>query len=1270
MSAMQNFDVVEAPLTGVHLVEANAGTGKTWNIEALVIRLLIKNKLEPAQVLVVTFTDAAAQELRERILDRLNRVYEVLGDESYTGSDLFIGWCFGKYRGDTEVMEHLEKCKSRFDEASIYTIHSFCKQVLTDFRFEAGLETEMQILPDSRIIQQEVIKDEWRYLNHRFSRQPESVLSGLLTGKVSLDQLENSFRVYASVNSVHLDTDSTSLLRNASDKVRSRWGTLPVDQWSGDFISTLNKAIRIWDSEKEEVRSQWLNTEISRYDYAKDGLKWEEALEHFLDNPLSNKISTHVEKFTSSFIQDKPLKKSSTAPRPNHGFFELIDLLYYAKPVLENQILRDSCVRMRRSYLQKRQQQQVLIFDDLLAYTARALDPVIHGHRADDLVIKLREKYPVALIDEFQDTDQVQFSIFRRIYIDEKSDDRLLYMIGDPKQSIYLFRGADLKTYFKARSIGKSTFTLSKNFRSTEALISGVNKVFSGVGCFLDAELDYTPSTANKTEPGLRVGHESVAPVRFVEIPSNSDTKGVREASIMRWVVTSISNLLSGLGSETTVIDKVTGERRRVNPGDIAILVARHDQSKRFKKLFAEVDIPTVESGDASVFLSDEASYLNLLLEVIMDPKRSRKVRALLTTPLFGLTRDEVAEIEGDDSRWSEYIESFRIGEKIIIQNGILAGLRFIYDHLSIESTLVKSGNGERALTNLRHLSELLHSEEESQRRSLAGLASWLLAQRTDANTSSSDDRNMRLESDDERVRILTMHRSKGLQFPIVYAPFLWTKAWGKKSEIFYVNDVSNGDYIQTYDPDNLVHSSGEELSRLEALQDKIRLFYVSLTRAEERCYIPYSPGKEFQYSPIYAAIASKLVRDGVCMDEFGRSLIDGSTSLMDLPADWDQRNLVSNLLSELAKVSIDSLHFELMDSPGKPVKYTQKRIQIALEPRKFSDNHKKRLYPGRLMTSYSSIQRKYGHDSPIDSTRRDEHIESDTSLMDESIITPSSSSHFMDSTAIFNFPKGATTGNYWHEVLETIDFSDSADWEQTIDQISAKYGFNDDSDKKTTLLLVLNTVESPIGKLDRFASQNPEYQSLKLSQLGRGQTLREMEFLYPYSQSILQLLLETLKDSQQSDTDVSVLANIENLDTTSLLTGLIDLVFEYKGRFFILDYKSNHLGDSMHAYQSEALKKDIWINGYNLQYHLYIAALVKYLYKQIQGFDYDRHFGGVFYLYWRGLNSSDTSGVYYDKPDWKRIEPLMESIANSSYTSAKTNIANVVSDSSKGGES
>jgi exodeoxyribonuclease V beta subunit len=362
-----------------------------------------------------------------------------------------------------------------------------------------------------------------------------------------------------------------------------------------------------------------------------------------------------------------------------------------------------------------------------------------------------------------------------------------------------------------------------------------------------------------------------------------------------------------------------------------------------------------------------------------------------------------------------------------------------------------------------------------------------------------------------------------------------------------------------------------------------------------------------------------------------------------------------------LAKEHANCIHYERYTEYEKTIYYVKKSQEELISVREFQLVNEHRLFPGRLVSSYSSLQRKYGQDSTFDAVQRDEHTELPDDPLDKFEIAPGISNVSAEQKAIMNFPKGAHTGNFWHELLETVDFDDPSNWNQIVKETGMKYGITNISDVETLARLIRNTVESPIGKHPTFSSLNPHLSHLKLAGLRRSQTLREMEFLYPYSVSELHSLIDELFDGFPYSENISGLANIKKQDTVNLLTGLVDLVFESNGMYFILDYKSNHLGDSFKSYAHSEIELDIRINGYMIQYHLYTAALIKYLSKQIRDFSYERHFGGVFYLYWRGLNSIDTNGVFFDKPSWEMIAPFTGNLSVDPNISVEANIGGTI---------
>jgi exodeoxyribonuclease V beta subunit len=1232
---MNEFDVWTASLSGVHLVEANAGTGKTWNIEGLVVRMLVEKRLEPKQVLVVTFTDAATQELRERILIRLNQVYEVLAEINPVGTDPFLTKCYQAYQSDARIIEHIELCKARFDEASIYTIHTFCKQVLTDFRFESGLETEINLLPDSALIQREVLTDEWRRLNQRFSSGVQQACADILLYHLKLDTLKNAFRSYSASDGVRMELNLEGTLER-HPLLYHRWkGIAPSDRLL-DYISMIDEAKGVWEQDSDVIKELLLQTDFSRYDYSKSMDKWEGSLTNFLAGPFTNQKDDHYLKFSTSFIQSVSIKKNGRQCRPDHVLFDLVQMLVDGQQWIIQHELRSASERMKEAYVQKRKRDQVLIFDDLLTFTEKALNPEHNAQKAVLLRNALRDQYPVALIDEFQDTDKEQFSIFNRIYIQDRTPQTTLYMIGDPKQSIYLFRGADLKTYFRARQAADSKSTLSRNFRSVDLYVKAVNAFFSGSHAFLDQDLGYTPSTAEKSDPGCMVAFESNSPLRFIELGEGTTKNAQRNASIYSWLISSISTLLSpeAIGSTATILDTKTGNWRSILPGDIAVLVSKHAEAQIVQQLLTGIGIPSVEAGNSSVFESDEARLLSLLLDVLQDPGRIRKVRALLTSHMFGMTRDDVRLIESDEVEWANLMDDFKHAASLAVQYGVLTGLRYLFEYRNIELNLAKAPFGERSITNVRHLSELLHAEEQEYLRSLSGLSAWLASKRA-SELEKSDEQKLRLESDEARVKIVTMHSSKGLQYPIVYAPFLWNSGTQTQNDIYYSVNAATNFEERTYDPDYYIDPGGKIRGKVDTLQDRIRLLYVSLTRAECRCYVPFVSSKSSIQSPLMIPIASLVFDEHQSLGERIALLMGSGDKKWENPTAIPADRLLSHAIEVSATTHAGLIHVERPTQIPQARPFTPAVPFTSLKSAEFSRNRRSNLLPSRHITSYSSIHRKYGLDDLIQLSERDEHelvaADLDNAAQQNNSIDP-----------IFMFPRGALTGNYWHELFERLDFSDTVNHKSLIDELAHKHEFKDEEQIQLSKELVVNTLEASIGKESKFVHLYPEFSDLTLACLSQDQTNREMEFLYPYSADSLSNLMNLLHSKDDSNS-TSAYTHIDTSTFTSLLTGLVDLIFEYGGKYFIVDYKSNHLGNTLDNYTSDALSKDIQKNGYHLQYHLYSAALVKYLAKRIDGFSYDDHFGGVFYLYWRGLRAGQSAGVFFDRPNRQVIRDLIE---------------------------
>lgn len=1231
--AMENnppFTIFEAPLRGIHLVEASAGTGKTWNIEAIVVRLLSEirpgsgKRLKPRDVLVVTYTDAATQELRERIVNRINQVYQALRDSATADqSDPFLKDCVRIYGADVamrlEILNHLETCKQEFDEASIYTIHGFANTVLKDFRFELGMEYKVDIHQDTKSLVDELIGDFWRGKNIELSKLPNNRLRGAIHSWFKKDTLTSQFNIF-------IKQPNTKL---SIPELPDRWTGKSIKECYIDLNQLFNDIIEIWNSERTLIRDELASKKIKYSNYARDFEKWEVHLLKFVEDPFSKSSMKDVDRFTPKYFEGKMAN-----PIPQHRVFQMIEDSVSLVDLLKQLDIRQTLIRLRDDYRAYREEKKILIYDDLLTILSDALDQKTDPVKASILKNKLRDRFKVALIDEFQDTDPIQFNIFNKLYIENVHDnDRLLYLIGDPKQAIYKFRGADLNTYLDSRSKVDSQFSLSVNYRSSENMVEGVNRFFRKDHAFINAKLQYQPVSAHQREnPLVTDVDDGDQALRFVQIGNEEITKKPTATNyIFNWVGGQIAAILNSSAKGNTYFQEADGGKRAVGPGDIAILVSSRLQAGMFRDYLSSMNIPCVEMGDSNIFHSRDALVLSLLLECMLNPGATRKVRALLSSEYFRLKVDEIDQWQSDNLQWSDLIQNLKISRINAEKEGILSGLRYFFDAYEVELTLIRSPFGERRMTNVRHLTELLYAEEKESHRNFSSLVNWLKRKRLQDSTNE-DVNKMRLESDENRVQITTMHSSKGLEYPIVFAPFLWETIKKNGSNKYYVFTDDSGS--PEMDIDGFMSTNGFEKHQMESWEDRIRLTYVTLTRSRYRCYVVFPLHIDVIRSPLFG------VQLGINLHQYYLNHTKNSEYPGLNGTGYTQANILSRILEAEAESNNDVIHFSLAKRQ-KVVYDVLPEKNLDCSAREFNSKHNSKLIPDRNISSYSSIQRKYD----VAELYGGIEDEGDTIEFPSSYVEENGNTVENNTTLnIFTFPRGADTGNLWHEIFEMIDFSNTTVHDSIIRESCEKHGFDYSVYGKTLKQMVTSTIQKNL--LDNG--------TLRMADLSLKQSLREMEFLLKYDAVSMEKFLKALGfDSNKTEREtifaysnikVEKSAGLENNSKVSyLLTGLIDLVFEHKGKYYILDYKSNYLGDETSKYNPEALSEDIWKNKYNMQYHIYCVALSKYLEKQIYEYSYEKHFGGVFYLYLRGINSQNMSGIFFDRPDNELLTKLTD---------------------------
>jgi len=1197
---MIELEHLQVPLAGIHLIEASAGTGKTYAIALLYLRLLVELNLVPEQILVVTYTEAATKELRGRIRTRIREALWVI-DGAATDDQLLHDLCHnknGKWGDCQKVRDTLNRALTSFDTASIFTIHGFCLRALQEHAFESGSRYDTELVTDQTGLLREVVDDFWR---RSFFGESAPLLAAVLKKKQSVDSLR---------------TFARGMVGNPNLKIVPEYGPDQVAALDADCISLFSRIQKEWQCRREGIISL-ISTDkgLARSEKTyRDDLLPElfQQMDGFVagSNPFG--IPDDFTKICSSGI-NKGTKPTGTAP--SHPCFELCEKLRQLVQQRVLAFLGELITFCKEQLPLRKRQKNIRFFDDLLNDLYHALC----GDNGAVYAGKLRAKYQAALIDEFQDTDPVQYHIFRKIYADTGLP---LFLIGDPKQAIYSFRGADIFAYMQAaRDVAEDKcFTLTSNWRSTPDLLAAFNTLFSNEKKpFVYDQIQYHPVVPGRNAAKkLTDAVAAASPLQICLMPPEELTSTKANELVPRHVAAEISRLLhEGAAGRALIGDQP------VLPGDIAVIVRSHRQAGSIRDALSVMGIPCVLRSNMTIFETDEAQEVGLLLRALQNPGSESSVRAALVTDLLGRSGSEIAALLDDEPAWEQCLARFQEFHQLWHDKGFMAMARLLLSKEGVRGRLLRYQDGERRLTNLLHCFEVIHGKAHQQGIGMDGLTSWFSEQVS--AREKTEEHEIRLETDEKAVKIVTVHISKGLEYPVVFCPFLWGGVIGNDELVtFHDHDAMVKDYGS---PDFAAH---QQKADTEQLAESLRLLYVAITRAKYRCYLytgklaSKSARSRPETSPIvYLLHASKETRVA-----------------HDLVASLAQEYLgftaetVQQQLEELAAANRDLIAVTQLPA-ADPVCLPWRLKAGDQEP------FRSRPFQGTIRHDWrvSSFTSFTAHDA-----RTSELPDRDESLAggDEKVSKVDDHSGNM---TIFRFPKGAQAGIFMHAIFEELDFADTS--QQSITKLTAtcldRHGF-DTAWLPAVSGMVANVIATPFST---------DVDSFSLSELKRGSWLAELEFFFPLSFVTSDGLRRSLKGhagGYQAVNLSAVLASLQFKPTQGMVRGFIDMVFEHAGRYYLLDWKSNHLGYCVEEYSQQAMRREMEKNLYPLQYLLYTVALNRYLALRIKGYDYTQHFGGVLYLFIRGMSpqQGDQFGVFRDKPPIGLVQALTEVLLES----------------------
>jgi len=1188
------LDHATVTLSGMNLIEASAGTGKTWAITSLYLRLLLEKELRPAEILVVTYTEAATRELHARIRRRIRQALDAMRGDP-TDDAFLVGLCERAAAAGTEERAALllEAALAEFDTAAIFTIHGFCNRALQDHAFESGTLYDTELVTDQSELAREVIDDFWR---ERFFGSADRLLGYALLKGYSPDFFMTFLK---------------SLQLSGRDEVIPVYGEAEITRIGHEAEAAFDEVRRIWSEEKEPV-STLLRTgkALSRSEKAYRADRVEQLLsdmESFVaaGNPFG--LFDGFEKLTASGIASGT-KSSGSAP--SHPLFDACERLQALADERLLALKSEVVAFYRRRLPERKKERNIRFFDDLLADLYQAL---AEDMEAAALAEALRKRYRAALIDEFQDTDPVQYDIFRRIYAGSEAP---LFLIGDPKQAIYSFRGADIFAYLQAAGdVGRErSFTLNTNWRSVPKLLDAFNLLFdSARHPFVFDNIPSPPLVAGKELP--RDAESPVPPLEICLLRSGDGDGSLKSGESERFAAGACASM---------VTETINGGS---DAGDIAVIVRTHRQARMMQAALRECGIVSVMRSDESVFASVEAEEVRILVTALAEPGRESLVRAALTTPLFGLNGSDIARFNDDENAWVERLQQFREYHRLWQERGFMVMVRELMRREAVRQRLLAlaGSSGERALTNVLHCFELLHREAHSRALGMEGLVTWF-GERVAAR-EPGEEYQIRLESDEPVVRIVTAHVSKGLQYPIVFCPFQFGGGNGSGDVVLFHDD----DGRMKRDFGSRAIERHRALASRESLAENLRLFYVALTRAERRCIFftgRIVDGRQSGRTPLLSPSSYLLyVSDEV--RKSSRLIGEAQHELAALDAGAMAEKLQN--ISDDSGGAIRLRRLSLGDDLTVPLVRTAASAPPSFVLREFRAS----IETDWRIASFTTLSR---HSNTAFELPDRDGSDPERQAAVAPVVLPDAD------RSIFAFPKGAGAGILIHSIFETLDFANAIDdtSESHIEEASSRaldrYGF-DRQWQPCLSEMVRQVLRTPLS--------SPEG-TFTLGGLRQGSWITELEFFFPLrritSPRLSELLMRHGVIPNTTDTAAALQA-LEFMPVKGMLMGFMDMVFEAKGRYYLLDWKSNHLGNAVEAYHRDHLGKAMQENLYRLQYLLYTVALDRFLSLRVPGYRYDTHFGGAIYVFLRGVSveRGEEYGFYRDLPSEALIRELQE---------------------------
>ncbi|MEY4360333.1 MAG: hypothetical protein RLZZ631_1819 [Cyanobacteriota bacterium] len=1197
------FDANGLPLTpGMRLLEASAGTGKTFALAHLVLRLLSEGRqpLSVEQLLVVTFTDAAAAELRDRIARRLQEALELLEptatpDALAAADEPLQQW--RRARGEQApplLRGRLLLALEQLDRADITTIHGFCRRTLQRQALEAGLGPAIALETEARERRAELVHDYW---SEQLLALPPGLLAGLQQRQVQPEALAQLLGGLDGDPALNLDPLPEGI--SAAEPLALQLTALWQERWRRFLAEWQERSEALEDdlaAAASELKSLGVANKPYRLKPKPDKLQRVQAwIDGLSGVPTYQELLRQSDLLTyfhpGVFCKTAAPAHGDRVSLPQRPLLEAIADLVDGPAEL---VLLHFAHWGRAELARRRERRGQMGFSQLL----EQLDPGPDPEQASPLLTAVSQRYRAALIDEFQDTDPIQWRILQRAF-GETPARHLLVMVGDPKQAIYRFRGGELATYRQAADLADERYGLTQNRRSSAALVAALNQLMAPGLVRSQLEVPAVEAKASKGQLVLPTGEEPLQLLPLDPLELDAQVAGLCQQLLER-----------GLELEQG------GERRQLQAGDLCVLVSRHSQAESLRAALERRQLPSRLVSRGDVFDSLGAAALQRLLDALASPGDPGRQRLLAASPLLGWSAAEIQstspqgwdQLAAELSHWAQ-------------QLGRL-GLTGVLGELLGTDGLARLSLRGRALADLQQAAELVQEQMHSQGMGALAAADWLRNLRLQEDRDTPDDHLCRSDAAESAIAVVTVHRSKGLEYPVVICPYLWKapqppRAGGRRPGRRWLPAGSAAPRLDLHlNPHWGPGRAAASQDREAQLQEAERLAYVACTRARHLLVLGWPGGDQAEPgNPLEPWLEG---RDLAFLQP-----IDPAT----LPAP---------------------------QQPWQPPA-SQGELELGPRPNRSLDSRWGRA-------SYSAWTHS---DAPLAPQTQDEGRDTDA-LSGEAVpedapqtAADAALNNWPERGPLADFPRGAGPGDALHRMLEQLNFAalarDPEPIRPLLSQELERAGL--DGQQIEPLLqglqqLVLTPLGGALG-------------ACRLADLPEGSWLSELSFDLPLAQAAEGRLVRSSglaaafeqHPGGRFGADYGRQLRGLNVASRGFLTGSIDLVFQWQQRWWVSDWKSNWLGRrnaqghvvscGPNDYNQPAMAALMASSHYPLQAHLYLVALHRYLSWRLLDYSPEQHLGGYAYVFLRGVPGpvadpeGGVPGVLVDTPPLQRLLAL-----------------------------